>query len=332
MAGTIAGVFLFLGLCLSLLFNLVLVAAGAGGISHGVPVRAQEGVEKVIMDGGGSEDGGYVAVIPIEGVIQTGEGGEIGQSMVDDAKIAMRAAGDDDSIRAVVLAVDSPGGEVTASDILYSEVSRLSGKKPVVVSMGATGASGAYYMACGADYIMANDTTFTGSIGVIIHSMNYGQLLGKVGLSPMVFKSGKFKDMLSGAREPTREEKDYVQGIVGQVYDKFLGIVSRSRELPEGRLREGVADGRILTGKDAKAAGLVDGLGYLEDAIAKARELSGASGAGVVRYRPEASLKRILRQIGAQATAGKKVEINLGGDGFSPRPGVAYYLPDIFLR
>ena len=106
-----------------------------------------------------------------------------------------------------------------------------------MIYFNSIGASGAYYAACGASYIMCNATTFTGSIGVIISTLNYRDLLGKVGLEAVVFKSGKFKDMLSGAREMTPEEKAYVEGLVMQSYDRFVGIVARSRNLDEQSLR-----------------------------------------------------------------------------------------------
>jgi len=325
LAGTVA--LLLVVLFLSVAVNLALLSGSLEGGEGGS--RLHEGLENVEVEPRLGKEHGYIAVIPVDGVIQSDEGGEIGQSMLDDAKIAIRAARDDDRVVAVVLSMNSPGGEVTASDILHREVEELSETKPVVVSMEAVAASGAYYVACAADYIMANDTTFTGSIGVIMHSVNYEGLLGKVGLSPLVFKSGKFKDMLSGARQATPEELAYVQGMVGQVYDKFLGIVAEARGLPADGLRHGAADGRILTGRDALDLGLVDGIGYAEDAYEKARELANDPGAGVIRYRPETSLRSLFRQLGAKAEP--RIEISLRGSGrFTPRAGVAYYLPEIY--
>lgn len=322
--------FLLIGLFVSVMVNLVFLARTGGEVGlRGAPILTHEGLERVVVEPRAGREHGYIAVIPIEGVIRSDEGGEIGQSMVDDAKIAIREAREDDRVVAVVLSMNSPGGEVTASDILHREVVELAESKPVVVSMGSVAASGAYYIACAADYIIANETTFTGSIGVIMNSLNYEGLLGKVGLSPLVFKSGKLKDMLSGSRQATPEEMEYVQGMVGQVYDKFLGIVAEARDLPPEELRRGAADGRILTGKDARAAGLVDGLGYAEDAYDKARELANDPGAGVIRYRPETSFRSFMRQLGARAEP--KVELNLGvGNGFVPKSGVAYYLPEIY--
>lgn len=320
---------LVVALFASVMANLAFLAGfdGAGAVSGGSALR-HEGIERVVVEPRAGRDHGYVAVIPIEGVIRSDEGGEIGQSMLDDAKIAIREARDDDRVVAVVLSMNSPGGEVTASDILHREVEELAESKPVVVSMGSVAASGAYYVACAADYIIANETTFTGSIGVIMNSLNYEGLLGKVGLSPLVFKSGKLKDMLSGSRQATPEEMEYVQGMVGQVYDKFLGIVAKARDLPAEELRNGAADGRILTGKDAAEAGLVDGLGYAEDAFDKARELAGDPGAGVIRYRPETSFRSFMRQLGARSEP--KIELSLGGERFVPKSGVAYYLPEIY--
>ncbi len=314
----------------SVVLNVAFLAIfGSGEGWRGVRTKVPEGMERVIVERQKAEGSGYIAVIPLRGVIQSDGGGEIGASMVDDFKIALRSAVVDKDVVAIVLAINSPGGEVTASDVLYHEVVEATDSKPVVAAMGALGASGAYYVACGTDYIIANETTFTGSIGVIIHSMNYEGLLGKVGLTSLVFKSGKFKDMLSGAREPTIAEIDYVQSIVAQVYDKFLDIVADSRGLSANDLRDGAADGRILTGKDAKKLGLVDATGYLENAYDKARELAGAEGAGILRYRPEASFRRVLRQLGAARD--NSFAINLLGETgqtFIPRAGMAYYMQD----
>jgi protease-4 len=277
----------------------------------------------------GEAGAGKIAVIPVQGVIYTDDQTEWGTSMVDDIKNALETALEDDSVKAVVLAVNSPGGEVTAADIIYHEVLKVQKEKPVVVAMTSLGASGAYYIACAADWIVANETTFTGSIGVIIQSLNYEGLFDKVGLNAVVFKSGKFKDMLSGSRPITPEEQAYVEGMVMQVYDRFLGIVSRARDLPADALRDTFADGRIITGKDAKEAGLVDQLGYVEDAYDKARALAGAPDAGVIRYQSGINFQRLLRLLGAGA--GTKVQVQLdGAPRFRLQPGQAYLLPEFY--
>lgn len=321
--------FLFLALCASVFFNLLFVAfLGAGEAESVASSGWRSRLEEITLEDG-KHGGGKIAVIPVQGIIHTAEQNEWGTSMVDDIKKALRAAAEDDDVKAVVMAVDSPGGEVTASDIIYNEVLKVRAKKPVIVSMSSLGASGAYYLACASDWIVANPTTFTGSIGVIIQSLNYEQLFDKVGLDAVVFKSGKFKDMLSGSRPMTPEEKAYIEGMVQQVYGRFLDIVANARKLPAAQLRDGLADGRILTGTDAKAAGLVDQLGYIEDAYAKARELSDAPDAGVIRYEPGINLGRVLRLLGAGANS--RVELQLGAaPSFRLQPGRAYLLPEFY--
>jgi protease-4 len=252
--------------------------------------------------------------------------------MVDDLKLQLRQAEEDDKVKAVVLYVDSPGGEVTASDSIYMAVKRLrdESKKPIVVYMGSVAASGGYYVACGGNYIMANETTFTGSIGVIMQTLNYEELMGKVGLQQVVFKSGKFKDLLSGARQLTEEERTYVQGMVMQTYDKFVGIVARERKQDEQVLRNGVADGRVLSGKDALANKLIDGVGEVEDAYAKAMEMAGVKGAAVVRYETHFSLGKLLKMFGSSEEA--KVQVNLT-EGLLPKleVGRLYFLPGFYV-
>ena len=319
----------FLALCASLFFNLVLVALlGTGGAESMASRGFMPALQEITVEDGAA-GAGKIAVIPVQGIIYTDDQTEWGTSMVDDIKNALQTALEDDSVKAVVLAVNSPGGEVTASDIIYHEVLKVQKKKPVVVAMTSLAASGAYYIACAADWIVANETTFTGSIGVIIQSLNYEGLFDKVGLDAVVFKSGKFKDMLSGSRPMTPEEQAYVESMVMQVYERFLGIVSRARNLPADGLRETFADGRIITGKDAKEAGLVDQLGYVEDAYDKARALANAPEAGVIRYQSGINFQRLLRLIGAGAQSKVQVQLD-GAPRFRLQPGQAYLLPEFY--
>lgn len=321
--------FVFLALCASLFFNLILMALlGAGGAETMAARGFAPALQEVTVEEGAS-GAGQIAVIPVQGVIHTDDQTEWGTSMVDDIKNALQTALEDESVKAVVLAVNSPGGEVTAADIIYHEVLKVQKEKPVVVAMTSLGASGAYYIACAADWIVANETTFTGSIGVIIQSLNYEGLFDKVGLNAVVFKSGKFKDMLSGSRPITPEEQAYVEGMVMQVYDRFLGIVSRARNLPADALRDTFADGRIITGKDAREAGLVDQLGYVEDAYDKARALAGAPEAGVIRYQSGINFQRLLRLLGAGAQSKVQVQLD-GAPRFRLQPGQAYLLPEFY--
>jgi protease-4 len=319
----------FLALCASLFFNLVLMALlGTGGAESMASRGFMPALQEITVEDGVA-GAGKIAVIPVQGIIYTDDQTEWGTSMVDDIKNALQTALEDDSVKAVVLAVNSPGGEVTASDIIYHEVLKVQKKKPVVVAMTSLAASGAYYIACAADWIVANETTFTGSIGVIIQSLNYEGLFDKVGLDAVVFKSGKFKDMLSGSRPMTPEEQAYVESMVMQVYERFLGIVSRARDLPADGLRETFADGRIITGKDAKEAGLVDQLGYVEDAYDKARVLADAPDAGVIRYQSGINFQRLLRLLGAGAQSKVQVQLD-GAPRFRLQPGQAYLLPEFY--
>jgi len=227
-----------------------------------------------------------------------------------------------------VLEIDSPGGEVTASDEIYSAVVKTRDRKPVVVYMDSLAASGGYYVSCGGKFLMANETTITGSIGVIIQTLNYEQLFNKVGLASVVFKSGKFKDMLNGARPITPEERDLVQNFIMKTYDKFLGIVAKERNLQADLLRNTIADGRILSGKEAFEHKLIDGVGQLDDAFRKARELGNAPDAKVVKYGPPFSLSRFLRIFGESES---KIELQLPKQ-LVPQleTGRAYFLPSYY--
>ncbi len=324
-------VFLFVAVCASMFVNLILLALlgarGTTGMAGVKILKPKTFEERVLVEGDDSSS--KVAVIPLDGVIAFGEAGSLGNAMVDDFKAALEQAELDEDIKSVVLQVDSPGGEITASDVLYDAICRLARHKPVVVYFNSIGASGAYYAACGANWIMCNNTTFTGSIGVIISTLNYRDLFGKIGLQSVIFKSGKFKDMLNGAREMSPEEQAYVQGLVMQSYDRFVGIVARSRKLEEKGLREGVADGRILSGTDAYAAKLVDELGYIEDAYDKAAELGGAPGAQVVRYERTYSFDKFFRMFG-ESRASAKIEVDILPKTARLEPGRVYLLPPFF--
>lgn len=324
------GVALFLALCVSMLGNMVLfgVLMATAGQSTGSSFQTSARInfqEEVLRFGGSSK----VAVIPLDGIISFGVSGQSGDSMVQEFKDALEQAERDDDVKAVVLSVNSPGGEITASDVLYHAISNFPTDKPVVVFMNAVGASGAYYAACGADFIMCNPTTFTGSIGVIISTLNYQDLFGKIGLQSIIFKSGEFKDMLNGAREITPEEQAYVQGLVMQTYDRFLGIVAESRDMEPRSLRNGVADGRILSGEDALEAGLVDQLGYIEEAYQKAMSLAEIEDATVVRYQPSFNFANLFRLFGESST--RSLEVNLLPSPVRLEPGRIYLLPPTFF-
>jgi len=317
-------------LCLSLLMNVAQIGGRSktiGGDFQAKLRRPTRLEERVLRSGSGKE---RIVVIPVRGLISSSVSGRISASMVEDIKLQLRQAEEDPKVKAVVLAIDSPGGEVTASDNLYNAVRRVRVHKPVVVSMGSMATSGGYYTACGGSYLMANPTTFTGSIGVIIQSLRYNDLLSKIGVSPVTFKSGAFKDMLSGTREMTDEEKAYIQKLVMQTYGIFVGVVAKERHLDEAQLRSGIADGRVVSGTDALEAKLIDGLGEIEDAYQKAKELAKAPNATIVAYEAQLSFSRIFQYLGSEESSGK-VEINVTQKLLPAlEPGRAYWLPGFY--
>lgn len=214
-------------------------------------------------------------------------------------------ASDDDRVKAVVVHVDSPGGGVTASDEIYGELKRFRAdrKIPVIAALGDVAASGGYYVACGADAIVAHPTTVTGSIGVILTSLNVEGLLGKIGVKNATYKAGAHKDILSPFRGATPEEQKIVQGILDALHARFVQVVRESRPRLDTRRLPELTDGRIFTADQALAAGLVDQVGSLRDALDLARRTAGLPpDARVVSYlRPSESRETIHAAGGAPA-------------------------------
>ena len=189
----------------------------------------------------------------------------------------LHAAADDASVKAVVLRIDSPGGGVGPSQEIHDEVVKLVQSKPVVVSMGSLCASGGYYIAAPASRIFANPGTITGSIGVIMEFTNIQDLLDKIGLKNRVVKSGKHKDIGSPVRPMSAEDEAILQSLIDDVHSQFVEAVAAGRKLEVATVKP-LADGRIFTGRQAQASGLVDELGNLESAIAAAAEMGGIVG------------------------------------------------------
>jgi len=206
--------------------------------------------------------------------------------------------GEEKSVKAIVFRIDSPGGGVAASQEIYQAVKKVKEKgKPVIASMGSVAASGGYYVACGADTIMANPATTTGSIGVIAEIPNVSGLLNKVGIRFEVIKSGRFKDTGSPYRSMTAADRRYLQSAIDDFFDQFVNVVVQERKLPRKKVLK-LADGRIFTGRQAKKNGLVDLLGDYEDAINLAAKLGGIQGKPkiVKEYRRRITLLDLLFQ------------------------------------
>jgi len=189
----------------------------------------------------------------------------------------------DKTVKAIVLRIETPGGAVGPSQEIYREVRKTGQVKKVVVSMGAVAASGGYYVSSAAHKIFANPGTITGSIGVVAEFSNIEEILKKVGLKTVTIKSGDFKDIGSPLREMTSEEHQLIKGIIDGVHKQFIRAVAEGRNLPIEAV-EKIADGRILTGEQAKELGLIDQLGNLQDAITLASQLAGIKGEPHIIY------------------------------------------------
>jgi len=230
-------------------------------------------IGRLSMKSGPLPFGDKIAIVEVKGVItQSSEViGEIHQYLADDG------------VKAIILRVDSPGGGVGPSQEIYKEVVKAKKKKRIVTSMGAVAASGGYYVACASDLIVANPGTITGSIGVIMQFSNFEELLKKIGIKGMVIKSGEHKDMGSPFREMTPEEKRIMQATLDNVHDQFIRAVAEGRNLDRTKVTP-LADGRIMTGEQAKQVGLVDVMGNLQDAVDEASKLAGIEGRPQVIY------------------------------------------------
>ena len=223
-----------------------------------------------------------IAVIHVDGVITSshttssilseGNGGT--DQLIKD----LHAAAEDNSVKAIVMRINSPGGAVTATEEVGEEMNKIRDNgKPIVVSMGDTAASGAYWLSACADKVYANPTTVTGSIGVYMPYSNWEELYQKIGIRQDKIKSGIHKDILSSDRPMTPEEHQMLQAIVDELYNGFVDVVAKGRHMDRDRVKQ-LADGRIYTGKQAKELGLVDELGNYYDALDGTAAMVGISG------------------------------------------------------
>ena len=233
--------------------------------------------------------------------------------------------GRDDSIVAVVLRIDSPGGGVAASQEIYDAVIELKKKKKVVASMGSVAASGGLLIACAADKIVANAGTITGSISAIMQFANFEELLKKIGLKSSVVKSGKYKDIGSPLRDMTPEERKIIQDLIDDIYNQFVDVIVRDRNIPRSQV-VALADGRVFSGRQAKEYGLVDYLGDMRSAAKLASQLAGKDGkydlvypqnkrASVLDYVFESAANQLSRSLREKADG-------FGGIGYLYRPSM----------
>jgi protease-4 len=217
--------------------------------------------------------GDKIAIVEVKGVITQSSG------IIEELQQYL----EDDGVKAIILRIDSPGGGVGPAQEIYREIIKIKPKKKVVTSMGSVAASGGYYIACASDLIVANPGTITGSIGVIIQFSNFEELLKKIGIKGVVLKSGEHKDIGSPFREMTLEEKRIMQEVLDNVHQQFIQAVAEGRKLDRSKVVP-IADGRIMTGEQAKNLGLVDQMGNLQDTIDITAKMVGIVGKPIVLY------------------------------------------------
>ncbi len=323
---------LILGIIVALVVGLAGMVSGFSGdsIEHQLTISGQK-FEQISVSGYSSSN--KILLIPVSGIIvgRTQEGfGSSAYVSADYICSLLAQARNDCAIKAVILRIDSPGGEVVASDRIYRAI--LETRKrgiPVVAQMESLAASGGYYIAAGCDYIIAHPMTTTGSIGVIMSALKYHDLMQKIGVQGENYTSGRMKDMLSGARPTTPEERLLVQDHINRVYDEFVKIVAEGRkELTVEQIKgTEIGDGRIFLGTQAKELKLVDDVGYNADAEAKAAELAGIDDYQVISLRRSFSLRSLLFEA---AGSSRQVDIRLPGsttNSFSLEAGKLYFLP-----
>jgi protease-4 len=311
-------------------------------------------LEEVYLENNKSDN--KIAVIRIEGIITSHGSGDAENNMVELIQAQLDRAADDKSVKAVLLKMDSPGGEVLASDQIYNAIrdfetdeKDVNGKpgrkgKPVVCSMGSLAASGGYYISSGCRFIVANELTLTGSIGVIMHGYNYRGLMDKVGVMPMTYKSGKFKDMLSPDRATNDippEEHAMVQALIDETYGKFKDVVATGRGAAHDANKkdgnalannwEDFADGRVVSGKQALDLGLVDDLGDFNDAIERTEKIVGIKDSNLIEYRQHYDIGDFLSMFG-QSSKAHDIKLDLGIEAPKLHAGYLYFLAPNFVN
>lgn len=283
-----------------------------------------------------------IAVINIEGVISSSDENHRDDNMVETVRRQLKAARKDSDVRAVILKVNSPGGEVLASDEIYHAINDFQAEtgKPIIASMQTLAASGGYYVAAPCRWIVANELTITGSIGVIMHGFNVSGLMDKIGVRDQTYKSGEFKDMLSPFRRPEdvpAEEKEMMHNLIMETYNKFTNIVevgrtdsslANSKQKDRGQpLDESwakYADGRVFSGRQAYDLGFVDELGDFRTAVERARRIAKISDANLIEYHQPFDLGDLFRIFGKNEPPTLKVDV--GVEFPKLQPGCLYFL------
>lgn len=233
-----------------------------------------------------------IVILDVDGVIQdTGEAESLFADSSYNHQAFMKKLNlikEDDSVKGVIVRVNSPGGGVVESAEIHDKLKEITkqSKKPVYISMGSMAASGGYYISTAASKIYASPETLTGSLGVIMEGINYQGLADKYGVDFVTIKSGKYKDIMSPSREMTEEERQILQKMVDNSYEGFVKVISEGRGMSVDQVKQ-IADGRVYDGRQAKELNLIDGFGYLDDVISEMKQNEKLKGAQVVRYTEE---------------------------------------------
>lgn len=274
------------------LAGTAVIAAGCAPSAYKIePVPVDRTLEEtVLMDEGGLGTP-KIAQIDLNGMLLTGNTPQLlgeGENPLALLVENLNKASEDNAVKVVLLRINSPGGTVTASDLMYHEILRFrktaKHPKPVVAMIMDVGASGAYYVACGCDEVIANRSSIVGSIGVIMQTFNLKGTLEKIGVQSVAIKSGRLKDAGSPWRGMTEEEHKIFQGLIDDFFDRFVEVVAEGRpKLNKEKVRE-IADGRVWTAEQALELGLIDRIGTLRDGLAVAKKLTKAPRVRVVGY------------------------------------------------
>lgn len=290
-------------------------------------------VEEVTVEPSSSRN--KIAVVEVDGIIMSA-GEKSGLTMPEFIREQLKAAKSDDDVKAVILKINSPGGEVLAADEINAAIKdfQQSSSKPVIASMGTLAASGGYYVAAPCRWIVANELTITGSIGVIMHGYNYRGLMNKLGIKPDTFKSGKFKDMLSGDQEPDLDklspgdretrlaERKMVQDLIDETFNRFKEVVKTGRDAAEKRNHgkgkaladnwADYADGRVFSGRQALELGFVDETGNFDAAVARTKQIAGITGgANLIEYRQPFDISSLFHLFGKTEVPAMKVDLGI---------------------
>jgi len=290
-AGIVIGVVVVLGGLLVLAVAMVsMVSRGASAVV--ADRESQQRFREITLRAGGPVK---IMVIPVEGVIASKGVIAEARDPVEMYQVQLQKAAKDPKVAAVIVMINSPGGGITATDLMHKATIdfKKQTRKPVVACLTDIAASGGYYLAAAADKIIAHETTLTGSIGVIIPLYDFTDLMSKLGVKQNFVTSGTLKSMGSPFTKLSDEQKKLFQDMVDEMYGRFVSIVAEGRKLEREQVIQ-VADGRIMTGRTALEHKLVDRLGYFGDAIETAEELAGAKGTKVVTYKPIISIFELL--------------------------------------